>query len=127
MILTLDHTDARPIYLQIMDEIRRAIVLGTVADDEPLPSVRALSAELKINPNTVVQAYRELEREGVVYVKRGLGTFVTPQQSTDDERAKLARGVAERAVQEAYRHGLTTGQLIDAVREIAAADEENEE
>ena len=126
MILTLDHADSRPIYLQIMDEIRRAMVLGTISGDEPLPSVRSLSAELKINPNTVVQAYRELEREGVVYVKRGLGTFVTPRESTDEERSKLARGVAGRALQEAYRHGLTAEQLIDAVREIEANEKEKQ-
>lgn len=67
--MTLDTRDLRPLYLQIMDEIRRAIVVGKLKPEDPVPSVRDLASELVINPRTVSQAYQELEREGVVYVK----------------------------------------------------------
>ena len=119
LLVRIAASDSRPIYEQIMDEIRRAIALELIAVDAPLPSVRQLATELRINPNTVQQAYRELERDGTVYVRRGLGTFVAAQQTPGAERRTLARGVAERAVREAFRHGLTVEELVDAVRRVA--------
>jgi len=117
MLITIDPGDARPIYLQIMDEIRRALVMGTLQADEPLPSVRQLASELRINPNTVQQAYRELEREGVVYVRRGRGTFASAQEEREEEqRLGLLAAVAERALLDAHRHGLNADELIEAIR-----------
>jgi GntR family transcriptional regulator len=116
VIISINQNDDRPIYVQIMDEIRRAIVLGTLRADEPLPSVRQLSADLRVNPNTVQQAYRELERDGVVYVRRGQGTFVAEALSSQPDRDKLATSVAERALRDAYRNGLTRDELIDAIQ-----------
>jgi GntR family transcriptional regulator len=126
VLITIDSADARPIYVQIMDEIRRARVLGTIGAEDPLPSVRQLAAELRVNPNTVSQAYRELEREGVVYVRRGQGTFLNADQANGTERRVLARGVAERALRDAHRHGFDADELIRSIREIAdtPADEE---
>jgi GntR family transcriptional regulator len=103
-----------------MDEIRRALVLGTLKPGDLLPSIRQLALELRVNPNTVAQAYRELEREGTVYVQRGQGTFVSPDvQPGREERQALARNVAKRALFEAYRHGLDAEELCDAIREVA--------
>lgn len=123
VLITIDTADARPIYVQIMDEIRRAVVLGTVKPDDPLPSVRQLAGELKVNPNTVQQAYRELERDGLVYVRRGQGTFVSEEAAveTEKERRELARMVADRALREAYRNGLSSDDLVEAIREAATA------
>src|SRR5215208_7797332 len=99
MLVTLDNRDLRPLYLQIMDEVRRAIVVGRLKAEDPLPSVRDLASELVINPRTVSQAYQELEREGIVYVKRGQGTFVSPGTDRDrNERRTLGHAVAKRAV-----------------------------
>lgn len=123
MLIAINTSDPRPIYRQIMDEIRRALVVGTIAPDDPLPSVRQLAGELRINPNTVQQAYRELEREGVVHVKRGLGTFVSDVPSQRSERQELARSLATRALRDAHRHGLSADELVEAVRQ-AALDEE---
>src|SRR5258706_3104391 len=124
MLITIDETDPRPIYQQIVDEVRRGLVLGTLAPEEPLPSVRQLAAELRVNPNTVQQAYRELERAGLVYVRRGQGTFAAalPAGGTKRERRALAASVAQRALREAYRHGLGAEELLEAVRR--AADDE---
>ena len=123
MLIAINTSDPRPIYHQIMDEIRRALVVGTLAPDDPLPSVRQLAAELRVNPNTVQQAYRELEREGVVHVKRGLGTFASDVGSRRAERQELARSVAARALREAHRHGLSADELIDAVRRESRDEE----
>ena len=75
MVVNVDPRDARPLYLQIMDEVRRSLVIGSLKPEDPVPSVRELASELVVNPRTVLQAYRELEREGVLYVRRGQGTF----------------------------------------------------
>ncbi len=123
MIITIDAADARPIYIQITDEVKRGIVVGVLQPDEPLPSVRQLAAELRVNPNTVAQAYRELERDGLVYVLRGQGTFVSASAGSmvAAERSKIARAVAKRALREAYRHGIDARELITAIRAIDGA------
>ena len=120
MQVTIRDGDPRPIYQQIVDEVRRALVIGTIRPDEPLPSVRELAAELRLNPNTVAQAYRELEREGVVYVRRGRGTFVSPDYGLDEEeRRALALDVARRALVDAHRNGIGLEELVNALDEVA--------
>ncbi len=119
MLVTIDPADDRPIYVQVMDEIRRARVTGVLRPDDPLPSVRQLSAELRVNPMTVQQAYRELEREGLVYVRRGQGTFVAASELPGEARATLAREAAERALRDAHRSGITLEELIEALRAVA--------
>jgi GntR family transcriptional regulator len=102
-----------------MDEIRRALVVGTLLPDDPLPSVRQLAGELRVNPNTVSQAYRELERTGIVHVRRGQGTFASTTSTNGRERRALARDVAVRALRDAHRNGLSAEDLIKAVRSAA--------
>jgi GntR family transcriptional regulator len=122
LLVNLDSRDARPLYLQIMDEVRRALVVGTLRAEDPMPSVRELASQLVVNPRTVSQAYRELEREGVLYVRRGQGTFVSRDAHAD--RSALARDVAKRALLEARRNGLGVGELIKTIRKVAAEEEE---
>ena len=107
-----------------MDEVRRALVVGSLRAGDPLPSVRELASELVVNPRTVRQAYQELEREGVVHVRRGLGTFVAPgvHPGRREQRA-LGRGVAKRALLEARRSGLGVEELVVLIREVAAEEE----
>jgi GntR family transcriptional regulator len=118
VIVQIDPADDRPIYQQIVDEVRRARVVGALCADEPLPSVRQMAVTLRVNPNTVAQAYRELEREGVVYVRRGQGTFATSTTAGAAERTRLAMAVAERALRDAHRHDLDADSLIRAIREL---------
>jgi GntR family transcriptional regulator len=126
MLVTLDPRDSRPLYLQIMDEVRRALVTGSLKAEDALPSVRELAIELSVNPRTVSQAYQELEREGIVYVRRGQGTFVSPDATRRrDERQRLARGLAKRAIVEARRSGVRPEELVTMIRKIVA-DEEGE-
>ena len=122
MSFTINPADPRPVYVQVRDEIRRAITLGILGPNEPLPSLRQLATDLGLNPNTVAQAYRELERAGVVYVRRGQGTFVSAQGSASEtERQAMASAVAERALIDAHRHGLRVNELLDAIRAAAGA------
>ena len=119
MRIDLSPTDGRPIYLQIMDEVRRALVVGTLSPGDPLPSVRELASSLRLNPRTVSQAYQELEREGLVYVRRGQGTFVASVARPD--RAAVARTVARRAMLDAHRHGIGVEDLIAAIEDEAVS------
>jgi GntR family transcriptional regulator len=119
--VSLDPKDRRPLYLQIMDEVRRALIVGALRAEDPVPSVRELASQLVVNPRTVLQAYRELEREGVLYVRRGQGTFVAPDAHAD--RRGLARDVAARALLDARRNGLDAEELIATIREVAAGND----
>lgn len=68
---------SQPLYEQILDQVRRAAVRGEIALGDKIPSVRELAQELKVNPNTVMRAYQELERDGLTEKRRGQGTFLT--------------------------------------------------
>ena len=75
-VFSINYRDARPIYEQVKDSLRVAILTGSMKKDEKCPSVRELAAELAINPNTIQKAYRELESEGYIYSVPGKGSFV---------------------------------------------------
>ena len=111
----------RPLYLQIMDEVRRALVAGTLRAGEPMPSVRELASQFVVNPRTVLQAYQELAREGVLYIRRGRGTFVSPGARAD--RRVLVREVAKRALLETRGTGLEVEELITAIRKVSTREE----
>ncbi|HVG43973.1 MAG TPA: GntR family transcriptional regulator [Longimicrobium sp.] len=117
--VSIDPSDLRPIYVQIMDEVRRAVALGELVPDEALPSARQLAQALTLNHLTVKQAYAALEREGLVYVRRGLGTYVALGASPASERRRLAAEMARRAVKEAVRHGFGPGEFFAALRGAA--------
>lgn len=121
MLVDIDAKDPRPVFRQIVDEVRRCISVGILKPGEPLPAVRKLADELKVNANTVQHAYRTLEQEGTVFVKRGLGTFVSPtaKEPSQARQGAIARQIAERALREAFRHGLLASDLIAALQEIA--------
>lgn len=87
-MLTLNYRDSRPIYEQIKDGLRRMIVTGAMAQDEKLPSVRALATQLSINPNTIQRAYTQLQAEGYVYTVSGQGTFVSEGQEQNRQRRR---------------------------------------
>ena len=119
-LMELQPGDPRPVYRQIVDEIQRCVAVGIMRPDEALPAARALSTELKVNINTVQQAYRVLAREGTVYVKRGMGTFVCPAPHAPKDRlAVTARRIAEKMLREAFRHGLLASDLVAALKEIS--------
>jgi GntR family transcriptional regulator len=121
VLVDIDFADPRPVYRQIADEVRRCVSIGILKPDEPLPAARKLADELKVNANTVQHAYRTLEREEMVYVKRGLGTFISAR-AREHGRGKpggVARQIAERMLREGFRHGLLASDLIAALQEIA--------
>ena len=125
MLVDIDTSDPRPVYRQIVDEVRRCVSVGILKADDALPAVRTLATELKVNANTVQHAYRTLERDGDVYVKRGLGTFVSsrPKEHNRGRTSTMARQIAERMLREGFRHGLLASDLIAALQQIAPGRE----
>ena len=75
-MIYIDYKSRKPIYEQLVDNIKSLIVSGMLQRDDQLPSVRQLAQELAINPNTIQKAYTELERQGVIYSLKGRGSFV---------------------------------------------------
>lgn len=73
----LDTRSGVPTYLQLVEQVRRGLLLGYLRDGDQLPTVREVAAAVVVNPNTVAKAYRELERAGLVTPRAGQGTFVT--------------------------------------------------
>lgn len=80
-MIGIDETSPVPIYQQVAESIRRNILSGIFKADSQLPSIRELAQNLKVNPNTISKAYRELELAHIIYFKRGQGAYVTPQLS----------------------------------------------
>jgi len=85
-MLSIDYRDARPIYEQVKDGLRRLMVTGVIREGEKLPSVRALASSLAINPNTIQRAYEALEGEGYLYSVTGKGTFAAPLSGVEESR-----------------------------------------
>ena len=120
MFIELRAEDPRPVYRQIADEVQRAVTVGVLKPGEALPPTRLLASQLKLNPNTIQHAYRTLVQEGVIEMRRGLGAFVAakPRESKRGSQG-MARQIAERALREAFRHGLLASDLMSALKEIA--------
>jgi GntR family transcriptional regulator len=104
-----------PAYLQIVQQVEQALRMGVLRPGDQLPTVREVVAEVAINPNTVLKAYRELERSGLVEGRQGVGTFVLrrPQGPPPEAQARLARSL-ERWVRSAREIGLDD-QAIEAI------------
>jgi GntR family transcriptional regulator len=115
----LDSKSGVPIYRQIQDQIRYGIAAGLLMAGEQLPTVRALAVELSVNPNTVIKAYTELERQGIVTTEQGSGTFVAappaPSIPETERQAKLATLVAE-FLGQAARYGFSSEEVLKAIQ-----------
>lgn len=120
MFIELRTDDPRPVYRQIADEVARAVLVGVLKKGEPLPGTRQVATELKLNPNTIRHAYQTLVQEGVVEMRRGRGAFVAAAPHDARHRSPtVARQIAERALRDAFRHGLLASDLMKALQEIA--------
>lgn len=110
-MLHIDYRDARPIYEQVRDGLRKLMVTGVMQEGEKLPSVRALAATLAINPNTIQKAYEALETEGYVYSVAGKGSFVAPQTGVDDSHRRQLLEQWQAATRELLYLGVDPDQL----------------
>ena len=116
-MLNLDYRDARPIYEQVRDNLRRLMVSGAIQEGEKLPYVRSLASNLAINPNTIQRAYESLEAEGYVYSIPGKGSFAAPRTGVDEERRDRLLGQFDSLTAELLYLGVTRDRLIARIRE----------
>lgn len=87
-MLIIDYKDRRPLYVQIKDGIKNMIINNVLKEGEKLPSIRELSMELTVNPNTVMRAYRDLEAENYIYSVLGKGNFVSKKEQDVNKEKK---------------------------------------
>jgi GntR family transcriptional regulator len=116
-IFTVDPHTGVPIYLQVVEQVKRSVALGVLAPGERLPTVKQLATDLTINPNTVARAYRELERDGVIETSVGRGSFVS-QNGAGNKAAAALIHVASSAVDTAVREAKSMGLGRSQVREL---------
>jgi len=116
-MISLNYRDARPIYEQIRDELRKLIVTGAMSMDDKLPSVRSLAAQLAINPNTIQRAYNELEAEGYIYSIPGKGSFASGDAGKDKARRRELLGKVRELLRELRYLGVTQEDLLALLKE----------
>jgi GntR family transcriptional regulator len=114
MQFRIDNASDRPVYLQIIDQIKREIALGRLVRDERLPTVRQLAQQLAINPNTIAKAFRQLEQEGVIVTRSGAGAFVASLDShlSKTVRKRIICDQLERVVVDAFHMQIGRPTLV---------------
>ena len=117
MQFQVDTSSRAPIYRQLATQIREAVARGDLSADERLPSVRQLSRELVVNPNTIARAYTELERDGIVNSRPGLGVFVARPKAelTRPVREQRLLGLLDHFLTEAVHLGFTAEEVVGYV------------
>ncbi|MBU6402112.1 MAG: GntR family transcriptional regulator, partial [Verrucomicrobia bacterium] len=109
-----------PLYQQIVDRLKREVSEGRLLPGAALPSFRQLAEDLLVSVITVKRAYEELEREGIIFRRQGLGTFVAEQGHDRSREAKLAaaRGFLRKGFCEAAEAGLTSTEVLELAHEL---------
>ena len=117
ILIQVDVRSRVPIYEQIVNSFKQMAMSGILSPDEKLPSVRDLSQELTINPNTIQKAYQELERQNIIYTKRGQGSFVNPNIQAINKEEKMEELIEEikRIIVESMYLGISKEELFSII------------
>lgn len=106
-----------PIYLQIIDLIKKQIILGVLKPGDKLESVREFAGEIKVNPNTVQKAYQEMEREGLAYSQRGIGRFIIEDEKlVESLRHDASTHIIEDFINKMIEIGYSKEEILDRLR-----------
>lgn len=119
MRVQINFHSAKPVYLQLVDQVKAAAASGAIADGDPLPSIRPMAEELRVNRNTVAKAYAELESQGVIETVPGKGCFVRAAASPYRKEVRL-RWLAEQiddAVVQAHHLQVSEADFLRLARE----------
>jgi GntR family transcriptional regulator len=117
MRLVLNFKSGKPVYLQLVDQIKAAAASGTLTPGDALPSIRPLAEELRVNRNTVAKAYATLEQQGIIDTAAGKGCFVSDNHSPlkREIRVKLLTAEIDGAVVQAHHFQIGKRELLDIV------------
>ena len=114
----LDPKSGVPYYRQIIDQIRYGMAMGLLKTGEQLPTVRSLSVDLEVNPNTISKAYRELEIQNLLETQQGTGTFIgsTEVMIPEDERKAKLNDICDEFVTIAGSYGFSIEEMVEELR-----------
>lgn len=136
MVFQINYRSGKPIYLQLVDQIKAAAASGALQTGEALPSIRPLAEELRVNRNTIAKAYSELESLGIVETQPGRGCYLRENHAAlrKDVRRKLLIEEIDQAIVQAHHLQVPRDEFLELVRERLAAlqdrqraNEENKE
>jgi GntR family transcriptional regulator len=119
MLIQLNFKSGKPVYLQVVDQVKSAAASGALRPGEPLPSIRPLAEELRVNRNTVAKAYAELESQGVIESVAGKGCFVTENNSPFKKsvRDKMLADEIDAAIVQAHHLQVDGDEFLGLVKE----------
>jgi GntR family transcriptional regulator len=122
MNIHISEHDGVPIYLQIVNQVKLLIASGRLSPSEELPAIRNLAEQLRVNPNTVARAYRELENAGIVEKKRTAGTYVseTGPRLSKEECLRILTERIDALIAEAKQMDFTTDEVLNLIRKREA-------
>ena len=117
--LSVDLKSGVPLYRQIIDQVKSGIATGALGPGDRLPTVRQLSVDLSVNPNTVSRAYNELDLTGLVETHMGSGTFIGHQRVERDEveRRRILDQICQEFLSRASAHGFTLDDILDNLKQ----------
>jgi len=119
MLIQLNFKSGKPVYLQVVDQVKAAAASGALRAGEPLPSIRPLAEQLRVNRNTVAKAYTELEGQGVIETIAGRGCFLKENHSPfrKDIRLKMVAEEIDAAIVQAHHLRVEDKDFLDLVKE----------
>ena len=119
MLIQLNFKSGKPVYLQVVDQVKAAAASGALRTGEPLPSIRPLAEQLRVNRNTVAKAYTELEGQGVIETIAGRGCFLKENNSPfrKDIRLKMVAEEIDAAIVQAHHLRVENEDFLDLVKE----------
>jgi GntR family transcriptional regulator len=119
MLIQLNFKSGKPVYLQVVDQVKAAAASGALRTGEPLPSIRPLAEQLRVNRNTVAKAYTELEGQGVIETIAGRGCFLKENHSPfrKDVRLKMVAEEIDAAIVQAHHLRVEDKEFMDLVKE----------
>ncbi|OGV56385.1 MAG: hypothetical protein A2017_12625 [Lentisphaerae bacterium GWF2_44_16] len=120
MNLVFDFSSGIPIYRQIMDQVKYLVVSGHLKSGDRIESVRELASNMKVNPTTIMKAYTELTREGVIFQRRGQGCFISESVSkfSETEKSRIVEEKARALAVEAMHLGYSAEEILEHVKKV---------
>ena len=121
-MIQLNYKEARPLYEQIKESIRKMVISNAFLADEKLPSVREMASQLAVNPNAIERAYQELEQDGYVYRRKDEGTFVAKENRVNEIRRRELMQKFDLVVRELSELSVSSNELAERVEVITKGD-----
>ena len=121
-MIQLNYKEARPLYEQIKESIRKMVISNAFLADEKLPSVREMASQLAVNPNAIERAYQELEQDGYVYRRKDEGTFVAKENRVSEMRRRELMQKFDLVVRELSELSVSSNELAERVEVITKGD-----